>query len=103
MRHHFIGYKFDKDLHNQCECLLNNRSYQWRKMFNLPHFECTKHSMIQQGLIDNLYARACSKNGCIYHMAMFYHLFEMYDGKDDAKRVSNISFPKQLCIIIQKF
>ena len=39
MRHHLIGYKFDKDLHNQCEFSINNRLYKWRKMFNLPHFE----------------------------------------------------------------
>ena len=49
--------------------------------------------MTPQGLIDHLYARAFSKNGCIYHMATFYYLFEMYDGKEDAKRVSNIFFP----------
>ena len=91
MRHHFVGQKFDKDLHNQCECPLNIWSYKWRKMFNLPHFECTNHLMKPQGLIDHLYARAFS--GCIYHMATFYYLFEIYDGKEDVKRVSNIFFP----------
>ena len=93
MRHHFIEYKFDKDLHNQCQCPLNMWSYKWRKMFNLPNFECTKHSMTPQGLINHLYARAFSKNGCIYHMATFYYLFEMYNGEEDSKRVSNIFFP----------
>ena len=103
MRHHFIGYKFDKDLHNQCECPLNIRSYKWRKMFNLPNFECTKHSMTPQGLIDHLYARAFSKNGCIYHMATFYYLFEMYDGKEDVKRVSNIFFPNNSASLFKSF
>ena len=27
MRHYFMGYKFDKDLHNQCEYPLNIWSY----------------------------------------------------------------------------
>ena len=56
-------------------------------MFNLPHYECTKHSMTPQGLIEYLHARAFSKNGYIDHMATFYYLFEMYDGKEDVKRV----------------
>ena len=54
-------------------------------MFNLPRFESTKHSITPQGLIDHLYERAFTKNGCIYHMATFYYLFEMYDGKEDIK------------------
>ena len=103
MRHHFIGYEFNKDLHNQCEYLLNIWSYKWRKMFNLHHFEYTKHSMTPQGLIDHLYARAFRKNGCICHMAAFYYLFEMYDGKEDVKRVSDIFFPNNSALLFKSF
>ena len=81
MRHHFIGYRFNKELHNQCECPLNIRLYKWRKMFNLPNFEFTKYSMTPRGLVDHLCARAFSTNGCMYYMAIFYYLFEMNDGK----------------------
>ena len=49
--------------------------------------------MTPQGLIDHFYARAMSKNECIHHMATFYYLFEIYDGKEDVKKVSNIIFP----------
>ena len=34
-------------------------------MFNLPRFECNKHSMTPQGIIDHLYARAIFKNELI--------------------------------------
>ena len=89
MRHHFVGHKFEKDLLSQCERPLNIRLYIWRKMFNLSRFECNNHSMTPQGLIDHLYVRAFSKNGYIYHVATFYYLFEMYDGKENFKRLSH--------------
>ena len=82
MRNHFVWFIFDKDFHNQCEYLSNNLLRNWRKIFNSPHFECNKHSMTRLGLIDHLYARALGKNGCIYHMATFYYLFEIYVGKE---------------------
>ena len=92
-RHLFVRHKFYKDLHNQCECPLNIWSNKWRKMSKLPRFEYNKHSMRPLGLIDNLYTRAFTKNGFIYHMVTFYYLFEMYDGKENVKRVSHIFFP----------
>ena len=103
MRHHFIGYKFSDELHNQCECPLNKRLYKWRNMFHLPHFECPKYAMTPQGLIDHLYARGFCKNGCIYHMATFYYLYEMYDGEEDDKKVSKIFFPKNSRSLFKSF
>ena len=65
MRHHFVWYKFYKDLNDQCECPLNNWLCKWRKMFNSPHFECNKYSMTPPGLINHLYASEFVENCCI--------------------------------------
>ena len=59
--------------------------------------------MIPQRLIDHLYARTFSKNGCIYHMATIYYLFAMYGGKEDVKRVSNIFFPNNSASLFKRF
>ena len=61
LRHIFIGFKFDKDTHSQCECSLSNWSRKWRNLFDLPNFDCKNHLMPPQGLIDHLYATAVWK------------------------------------------
>ena len=61
LRHIFIGFKFDKDTHSQCECPLSNWSQKWRNLFHLPNFDCKNHIITPQGLIDHLYASAFGK------------------------------------------
>ena len=47
--------------------------------------------------------REISKSGWMYHMAIFYNLFEMYDGEEDVKRVSKIFFPNNFVSLFKSF
>ena len=85
LRHIFIGFKFDKDIHCRCECPLRNWSRKWRNTFNSPNFDCKNRSMTPQGLIDHLYVTAFEKKACIYHMVTYYYIYQMYDEKYDVE------------------
>ena len=50
--------------------------------------------MTPQGLIDHLYATAFGKRACIHHMATYYYIYQMYDGKNDIEQVSEKIFLK---------
>ena len=95
LRHIFIGFEFDKDAHSQCECSLSKWSQKQRNLFHLPNFDCKNHLMSTQCLIDHLYATAFGKKTYIYHMATYYYIYQMYDGKTDVERVSK-NFPPKI-------
>ena len=61
LRDIFIGFKFDKDTHSQCECWLSNQSQKWKYLLKLLNFDCKNDLMTPQGWIDHLYATVFGK------------------------------------------
>ena len=59
--------------------------------------------MTPQGLIDHLYGTEFGKKPCIYHMATSYYIYQIYDGKTDVERVSEIFSPKNSMSCFKEF
>ena len=59
--------------------------------------------MTPQGLIDHLYATAFEKKACIYHMATYNYIYQMYNGKTDVGQVSEIFTPKNSMSCFKEF
>ena len=101
--HIFIRFKFDKDAHSQCECPLSNWSQKGRNLFDLPNFDCMNDLMTPQGLIDHFYAIAFGKKPFVYHMATYYYIHQMHDGKTDVEQVNEIFSPKNSISCFKEF